>query len=305
MTIPIAIFAFDRPERLGRLLDSLKQCDGFEDTAITIFIDGAKNPEQAERVARTLTIAEAAARPGWSIVARDVNFGLKRSISSGVSQVCARHGRAIVLEDDLIVSKCALSYFTKALDKYQDEDRVWNVCGYMYTCPELAARSTDFFLPMTHPWGWATWERSWSKFDIEERLPAPTTSKSFRTAFDCNGIRDFTSILELSRRNLLNSWFIEWNLKLFTEGALSLFPHRSHVANMGLAAGGTHSSGLNPYNLLAPKRPPFPEAIGAAPDDIRIDFEAMDLIAASRDARIQTAISTLGKIKRGLRRKRS
>lgn len=302
-SLPLAIFAYNRPESLKRLLGSLQACDGFDEAQVTIFIDGPRSPADQDAVAATRQVAESLARPDWVIKADTANKGLRRSISLGVTDVCNRFGRAIVLEDDLVLSPVGLRYFQAGLDRYENDPRVWSICGYMYESPELATRDANFFLPMGHPWGWATWQRAWTQFDAMEDPSAPIQSKSFRTQFDVFGLRDFTDMLEMAMAKKIDSWFIRWNYKIFQQGGLSLFPPKSLVANHGLD-GGTHGSALNPYKLLGPKPSPLPIKSAAMPEEIAADFVAIDEIRRSWDARLQKAISNAGRIKRALKKKK-
>ena len=57
----IAIFAFNRPASLARLLRSLSACPEFPTSAVTVFIDGPRSPAEAEVVAETVRIAREAA----------------------------------------------------------------------------------------------------------------------------------------------------------------------------------------------------------------------------------------------------
>ncbi|WP_421729113.1 hypothetical protein [Brevundimonas sp.] len=303
----LAIFAFTRPDSLSRLLNSLSACPEFGYAAVTIFIDGPRSPAEAEVVGRTIRVAREAARDDWRIVIAETNRGLRRSIHAGVSDVCERFGHAIVLEDDLILSPAALTYFTQALERYADTPRVWSVCGYTYQHPDLGADNRSFFLPFAHPWGWATWQRTWSQFEYDQpAVPAATLeSPSFRRFFDVNGLSNASDLLDLAQQGLVDSWFIRWHQKIFSQGGVSLFPSRAYVVNAGVGKGGTHASRLNPYKLLLGTQVPDNDAVGAWPDRIETDFVALDLMRRGRDATVQRVLARLGHIKRLLKRWKS
>ena len=54
---PIAIFAFNRPNHLANCLQSLERCVGLENSEGTIFIDGARNDQEALIVSSTVGVA--------------------------------------------------------------------------------------------------------------------------------------------------------------------------------------------------------------------------------------------------------
>ena len=302
--IPLAIFAYNRPESLKRLLDSLQNCDGYDQADVTIFIDGPRSDADLDAVRKTRQVAETLAKPNWVIKADAANKGLRRSISQGVTDVCNRHGRAIVIEDDLVLSPLALRYFQDALDRYADEPRVWSICGYMFQSKKLMQQDSNFFLPYAHPWGWATWSRAWSKFQLDSAPLDDRTlnATSFRTMFDAYGISSMVRMLKLAQKGLVNSWYVQWHRKIVTEGGVCLFPPTSYIENAGIGRGGTHGSALNPYNLLVTEQKIVANRKFSMPDEISIDFASIDKIKKTQEIRAHKIISFLGSIKRQLKK---
>src|SRR5207253_2516275 len=115
----------------------------------------------------------------------EVNRGLARSVIDGVTRLCGSHGRVIVLEDDLLVSRGFLAYMNEALDRYARHERVMQVAGYSLDAFRPEPRA--LFLPIATSWGWATWARAWSHFQEQpvalERLLDP----GYRRGFDMDG----------------------------------------------------------------------------------------------------------------------
>ena len=61
-----------------------------------------------------------------------VNKGLAESIIDGVSKIIKTHGKVIVLEDDLVVSKNFLNFMNEALDYYYKHPKVFSISGYSF-----------------------------------------------------------------------------------------------------------------------------------------------------------------------------
>jgi hypothetical protein len=297
---PLAIFAYNRKDNLERMFASLQACEGFANSPIFIFVDGPKTLADAPKVEAVREYAKALRVPNLELVIRDTNIGLKESIYSGVSHVCQKYGRVIVLEDDLVLSPVTLTYFNAALEKYADAPRVWSISGYQYNVPILKNTSRALVLPFAHPWGWATWARAWSKFNLAAKVDErDLSSPSFACAFDVFGIADFRNMLVLALQGLVNSWFIRWYYTIFSAGGVSIFPPHSYVTNTGIRGGGTHASRLNPYRFLT--RPSETSAtLCTFPDELKVDFWAIDEIRRSWDARVQNFIIRLGRVKRML-----
>ena len=123
---PIAIFVYKRDQHALRMLSSLQACDEFRQSPVTIYCDGPKTREDEEGVVRTRRLVKSMV-PHADIVERDRNVGCADSIIAGVTETCDRHGRAIVVEDDLVFSPFALQYFNDALRIYEREERVMHV----------------------------------------------------------------------------------------------------------------------------------------------------------------------------------
>ena len=295
---PIAIFAYDRLDDFEKMFSALKLCSGFDKSPITIFLDGPKDEAAKPRVEKVRQCARAIDLANVSLVEREANMGLKASIYDGVSKICKEHGRVIVLEDDLVVSPCVLEYFNQGLEKYKEEKRVWSIVGYQYDAPGLRGYDKALVLPFAHCWGWATWDRAWEQFDINAKIyERDLKSRAFRKFFDLDGVQTFADMLGLAKQGKINSWFIRWYYKVFNEGGVSIFPPVSYVENVGLKGGGTHSSYLNPYRLLmSPSE--LSKALVHFPEELDVDYWAIDKIRVSKDARVQKMIAVLGKIKR-------
>ena len=176
---PIALFTYNRAEHTARVLNSLANCARLDECSLHIYCDAPKREEHAAGVEASRDVVRAEApKFGATVIERDVNFGLARSIVEGVTDLCDRYGRVIVLEDDLVLSPSFIDYMLQALDRYADEANVYQVSGYMF--PIMQPEDTDaFFLPLITTWGWATWRRAWQIFDWDasgalERLKDPS-----------------------------------------------------------------------------------------------------------------------------------
>lgn len=293
---PVAVFAYNRPDRLRAMIDSLKACRGFSDTAVRIFVDGPKRDEDGAAVHEVRTLVQNLALPNISWSFQQENRGLRQSVFTGVSEIIERDGRAIVLEDDLILSPISLDYFNLMLREYEFNDRVWSVAGYIYDAPMLRNSSRALMLPFTHPWGWATWARAWRQFELDSRPTDETlNAQAFARAFDMNGLYPFSAQLKNSIDGRVNSWFIHWYYTIFDHGGASIFPPRRLIDNYGFNEG-SHGGALNPHTRLV-ERPPLLDVLPQGCDD-SINYGALDLLKNSRELHVQRMIARAGSAKR-------
>lgn len=242
---PIALFTYRRTDLLGAVLDSLEACAEFADSDVFVFSDGPKNAAAAEDVERVRALIRGRLRPNMTLIEAPENRGLANSIIAGVSRLCDEYGRAIVIEDDLIVSPVLLTWFNAALDRYAEEPRVMQVSGHASSASGPSNREQGVFLPVTTSWGWATWKRAWDAFD-----PAATgwealkADQLLRRRFDLGGRHPYSEMLERQMRGEVDSWAIRWYWTVFRSGGLVAFPPQTLVANRGQDGFGTHVSFL-------------------------------------------------------------
>src|SRR5277367_938920 len=91
---PIALFVYNRPDHARQTVDALRANDFAEQSDLFVFADGAKNPagvaavEEMRRYARTINGFKSV-----TIIERDRNLGLSRSVITGISQLCNEYGK--------------------------------------------------------------------------------------------------------------------------------------------------------------------------------------------------------------------
>ena len=75
---------------------------------------------------------------------QETNKGLAKSIVDGVTELCQEYSRAIVLEDDILVGTYFLRYMNDALEKYKDEENVYQISGYMFPVEHKTKRDSHW-----------------------------------------------------------------------------------------------------------------------------------------------------------------
>lgn len=244
---PIALFVYNRPVHTRQTLAALQRNPLAAVSDLHIFADGAKANADTERVdAVRRYIRTIDGFRSVRILERRENLGLARSIIHGVTEVCEKYGRVIVLEDDLVSSPWFLHYMNDALDMYADDDRVASIHAYSF--PTRRRLPETFFLRGADCWGWATWTRAWRNFEPDgQKLLDMLIEQNLDHAFDLDGAYGFTRMLrdQIAGRN--DSWAVRWHASCFLRNALTLHPGRSLVVNIGADASGTHCADSSEY----------------------------------------------------------
>jgi GT2 family glycosyltransferase len=133
MPAPIILFVYNRPEHTRQTVASLQACDLARESHLYVFADGPKSPADAPGVQAVRQFLQSVVGfAGVTVAAREENRGLARSVISGVTEVLQKHGRAVVLEDDLVFARNYLQFMNDALDAYRGSKHIFSVSGYSY-----------------------------------------------------------------------------------------------------------------------------------------------------------------------------
>ena len=237
---PITLFVYNRPEHTQRTVEALKQNMPAKYSNLFIFSDAPKSQMQADKVGEVRAyIRQIEGFMSVTVIERETNFGLARSIIDGVTTIVGKYGRIIVLEDDMVTAPYFLAYMNEALEKYKDDDRVVSIHGYVY--PVAQPLPEAFFLPGADCWGWATWSRGWVCFNSDGQfLLDELKRRKLIQAFDFNGAYAYSKMLEGQIKGANDSWAVRWYASAFLAGKLTLYPGRSLVHNIGNDNSGTH-----------------------------------------------------------------
>lgn len=252
---PVAIFAYNRLEHLQRTVAALAANEGAGETDLVVFSDGSAGDTDASAVAAVRGYLETIhGFRSVRVIRRPYNWGLSKSIISGVTEMCALYGRVIVVEDDLLTAPYFLRYMNEALRLYEQDEQVAAIQGYAYHTRKPLPQT--FLMQGVGSWGWATWKRAWDKFDADgSHLLSLIEGQGMRREFDLEGAYPYTQTLrdQVAGRN--DSWAIRWRASVFLSGQLALHPGRSLVQNIGFDGSGTHCGAHSRWSVPLADQP--------------------------------------------------
>lgn len=241
---PIILFVYNRPEHTRRTLEALRDNEGANESILYVYADGPKaneDPEVQKKIDETRKVIN---QSKWCkevrLIERSSNIGLAANIIDGVTEVLDKHGRVIVLEDDIVTSKGFLNYMNDALNRYKDTKEVMHISGFMY--PHDAALPETFFFNVALCWGWATWKTSWNALNTDAvDLWKTLKEKDLLTEVNKFGGDYLSSQLAHNISGRLNTWFVKWHVSVILQGGYTLYPSISLVNNIGFDNTGVHN----------------------------------------------------------------
>lgn len=237
---PIALFAYNRPEHLRKTIEALQNNLLAAQSDLYLYCDGCKSEKEALNIQKVRDYAkQISGFHSLHVIEREKNYGLAKSIISGVTEMIQTHGKVIVLEDDLMTSKYFLKFMNDALNFYESEERVGSISGYLYPLKENLTK--NFFLRGADCWGWATWKRSWKIFEPDgEKLLKRIKEAGLEKKFNMNNKYNYLKMLSDQIKGRNDSWAIRWHASSFLANKLCLYPYFSLIRNIGLDGSGTH-----------------------------------------------------------------
>ena len=155
----------------------------------------------------------------------------------------SEYGRAIIIEDDNIVSPDFLDYMNRGLEFYKNSKKIWAISGFsrQMTYPKDYCHDI-YFMQRISSYAWATWDNRWNlvKWNIEKYYPSFLYDKKARRRFDEYG-EDRSLMLDAQVCGKVNSWAIRFEYAMVQNDMYSVFPCISRTRCTGNDGSGTHS----------------------------------------------------------------
>lgn len=151
----------------------------------------------------------------------------------------SQYGRAIVLEDDIVVSPVFLDYMNDALNTFADEPKVWQINAWSYPI-DPKGLGDSYFWVFPHCWGWGSWQDRWQYFKRDIGWALDNFSKADIKAINLNGAQKHWQQVILNKKGKIKTWAIFSVLMAYKHNALSLCPSISYIYQIGFDGSGVH-----------------------------------------------------------------
>jgi hypothetical protein len=240
---PITLFVYNRPGHLQKTIDALSRNHLAKESELFVF--GERNSVFDRKMEKVREIVKnIVGFKKIEFIEREEHYGLDPAIINGVTDVLEKYGKIIVLEDDIITSHAFLKFMNDALEFYEHEPRVFEISGYNYPMMKIPKNYpyNIYFSPRNGSWGWATWQNRWEQCDWELKgFENFIKNKEAQKEFNKAGL-DLTPAIIAIASGKSTAWDYRWTFTIFNKGAVSVYPVKSFVNNIGCDGSGTHFS---------------------------------------------------------------
>lgn len=182
--VPIAIATLNRCEHFARLIESIKKNEEAIHTDIYISVDYPPNEQYEEGYKKILAYLDKI--DGFNkvhIYKQKNNFGPYKNSLFISEQALKEHDRVLFLEDDNELSMNAIYYYSRYLERYENDNTVIGVCGSnvisaygnkMLSVKDFYVGNDAIKIPF-ETYGFATWKKTW--FDIRNKCMDGTVER--------------------------------------------------------------------------------------------------------------------------------
>ena len=242
---PILIIAWKRPKKTEELINKIKQINPDN---LYIACDGPKNKNSLEdnKVNKTkeLLLGSFEEIRQKKYFFSDNNQGCKIGVSNAINWFFENEKEGIILEDDCIPNLEFFSFCQEMLETYRHDERIWSITGHNQQNKIQRGSGTYYFSKYPRSWGWATWRRSWEKYDRDIKDWPNIKSKGIlkNQLNNQREINFWEKILDnIYHYSSPNTWDYQWTLTSFLNSGLTIVPNKNLIKNIGFDEEATHT----------------------------------------------------------------
>jgi len=184
---------------------------------------------------------------------RDENLGCKRAVSSAIDWFFSHVEEGIILEDDCVPDQSFFPFCQELLERYRDDRRIMMISGMNYLFNKIEIRESYYFSRYYPIWGWATWKRAWSCYDINmSEWPKVGSERYLNQVYCHNKIVNFLQdIFAKAHSNQIDTWDIQWFFTCIINYSLAICPKYNLISNIGIT--GSHADRADRFHFMPVK----------------------------------------------------
>ena len=238
---PVLITAFNRDFHFKETLKELSKNNEAKNTCLYISIDGWIDEKDRKKQENIIKFAKKYKNKflNLKINQQSKNLGLSRNITKSITNIIDQHGKIIVVEDDVIVSRAFLKFMNDSLNYYEEKKKIWHIAAYNIINDKK--KPNEIFLwRLMNCWGWATWKDRWSHYEKNPKKIIEDFSKQQINDFNLGATNIYWDQIIDNYEGTIKTWAIFWYATIFKNSGLCVNPWFSYIKNIGLDGTGVH-----------------------------------------------------------------
>ncbi|HEY9206276.1 MAG TPA: hypothetical protein VIO58_10190 [Candidatus Methanoperedens sp.] len=246
LATPVLFLIFNRPETTQRVFEEIRKV---KPAKLFVSADGPRENKigEAEKCRAARDIIR---QVDWECEIHknfhENNLGLKLAMSSAIDWFFDNVEEGIILEDDCLPNQSFFWFCQELLEKYRDDERIMAISGDNFQSENKRGQASYYFSKVVGVWGWASWKRAWSHFDLDlKSFPEFKAQHQIKNVFEDELSRTFwmTKIQEVYDGG--DSWAFPWIYSILSQNGLCITPNVNLVSNIGHGSTAVHSVDTN------------------------------------------------------------
>jgi hypothetical protein len=240
----VLFIVFNRPGTTRLVFDAIRAAkpprlyvaaDGFR-------VDKLGEKERCEEVKRISTSVD------WPCelmtLFRDENLGCKFGPANAIDWFFEHEEEGIILEDDVLPLPSFFSFCDQLLERYHYNEQIMMISGCNLIAKRFRPIESYSFIRHTHIWGWATWRRAWSYFDVSmQSWPAWKAEGGLLKVVNGDPLIEssWANVFDAVLEGRIDAWDYQWTYACWRFGGLSVLSEFNLTRNIGFGDDATHT----------------------------------------------------------------
>jgi hypothetical protein len=258
---PVALMVFNRPELTRRVFAAVAAA---RPNHLLVIADGPRTDRSGERELCD-EVREIVSAVDWPCKVEtnfsEENLGCRRRVISGLDWVFSLVEEAIIVEDDCLPDPTFFPYCAELLERYRDCEQIGIISGFNPMPQSFPFPYSYYFTRQVLIWGWATWRRTWQKYDASlTAWPAVKQGRMLERSWREQKLYEpWTGIFDKVHAGVgPDSWDYQLVYSLWTRNLLNAIPSRNLVQNIGFGEEATHTKQADPGLKIQAQNLDFP-----------------------------------------------
>jgi hypothetical protein len=179
---------------------------------------------------------------------RDKNLGCGKAVSSAITWFFTYVEAGIILEDDCLPDNSFFRFCEELLKFYENDHDVMSISGSNLQGTTKYINGASYFWNLGGVWGWATWKRSWLKYDYYMNDFNALNEIKIKNYFKNNiSFQYYNSLFKQFYDGYIDTWDIQWVFSIIINKGIAINPRINLVKNLGFGINATHTTSVNNY----------------------------------------------------------
>jgi hypothetical protein len=246
LNTPVLVIVFNRADTAEKVMDEIAKA---KPAKLYIAADGPRPSRPQEAALCEETRQAVLAKITWPCEVKtrflEENLGCDNAVRSAINWLFEHEDRGIILEDDCIPHTDFFTFCDTLLTRYEHDTRVMHISGF--NCFNKRYGDGSYFM-MRQPliWGWATWKRTWDKYDFNMTTFPQYKKLQMQDSFFDNWLVKKLRTMQwekiYAKPEHKKVWDFPYSYFIMSEAGLCVTPNVNLVSNIGFGTNATHQT---------------------------------------------------------------